>query len=92
MQPWLRFEAPMASVSTLGLPCFSSGWLEPASDGSNQVPVERRTTARRMQFDRRAAAKPFTPKATARQAVTIDQGTPAFKRPLTWNMNKPRSP
>ena len=48
MQPWLSFEAPMSSVSTLGLPCFSSGRLEPASAGSNQAPVDSRTTPRRM--------------------------------------------
>ena len=44
----------MSRVSALGLPCFSSGRLEPASAGSNQAPVDSRTTPRRMRSLRRA--------------------------------------
>ena len=40
MQPWLSFEAPMSSVSALGLPCFSKrrvragiGRIEPRAGG-----------------------------------------------------------
>src|SRR3982074_958956 len=57
MQPWLNLLAPISRVSALGLPCFSSGRLEPRSAGSNQAPVLSLTTPRRMRSLKRAAAR-----------------------------------
>ena len=83
MQPWLSFEAPMSSVRALGLPCFSKGALEPEAAGSNQAPVLRRTTPRRIRSLRRVAAGqgPRALKGRIRATPRSARGGAAVPRP-----------
>jgi hypothetical protein len=58
----------------LGLPCFSSGRLEPRSSGSNQAPVESRTTPRRMRSLRRAACEAGAAVVEHAHEVAVGEG------------------